>query len=105
ADQLLSAATGSALVNLVSAAKLGAINPLPADGAKLRNLAATPANEGGKTRLTGTIDGAPVSSHISLRINWDDGQIQDLPLADGLASFAIDHSYSDDASQGIRHIT
>lgn len=107
AEQLLAANTGAALVNLVAAAKLGAVDPLAAGGATLRNLAATPALEGGSTRLTGTVDGAG-SGRVTLRINWDDGAVQDVELPRGVTSFAVDHLYSDESplrvAQDVRRI-
>ena len=107
AEQLLAATTGAALADLVASAKIGAVAPLATGGATLRHLAATPAVEGGSTRLTGTVDGAG-RGLVTLRINWDDGAVQDVVLPRGATSFSIDHPYDDESplrtAQDVRRI-
>ena len=108
AAELLAGATGPALTGLVASAKIGPVAPLATGGATLRNLAATPAVEGGATRLTGTVDGAPRRGRITLRINWDDGAVQDVTLPAGATSFMVDHVYGDESplrvAQDVRRV-
>jgi len=97
AAQFQSANTGAALLALINATKTGPWMALSANGPTLHDLYATPAAEGGLTRLTGTIAGITPSKHVALRINWDDGTVQDITLPDGATTFALEHLFADES--------
>jgi hypothetical protein len=97
AAALLAANTGAPLLDLIASTRLGAVTALAPDGASLRNLLASPADEGGVSRVTGTIGGVGATDSVSLRINWDDGHVEDVALPNGATTFSIDHVFADES--------
>jgi len=71
----------------------------------LQNLAATAVNEGGVSRLTGTIVDLGLADACALSIDWGDGSTPaSVALAPGVRTFDLAHQYVDRPASGTSYL-
>lgn len=63
---------------------------------RLAEVAAVDVDENGVTTLTGRILDPGRRDAFTLTVNWQDGEIEEIPLEAGTTRFAITHKYLDD---------